>query len=205
MARADDDGAACAITADCSEGLRCVEGSCVSVSNGKAVAPMIVHRERSAGDRAWIGDGNGYVLQVVVGDLVAASVSAALVAITFATNQGWFAFAALFPTTLTAPIIHAAHGRGGPAAISFFGWAAVPPTATFFAALGGFGSGSGEAAVVIGYVIGIGASAGLTTLDAFFARKVNVSRRWRDESSLSIMPTIAPTRGGLTAGVVATF
>lgn len=199
---ADDEGAACQITADCREGLRCIDGGCVSIANGK-VAPVTVRHERSAGERAWIGDGKGYVVDVVIGDVAATAVAGGLVAIALTSGQGWFAFAALFPTTLTAPIMHAAHGRGGPAAVSFFAWAAVPPTLSFFAALAGFAAGSGEVVAIVGYTIGVGAAAGLTTLDAFFARNVAPART--HESSLSIVPTIAPARGGFTAGIAGAF
>ncbi|HEY2367018.1 MAG TPA: hypothetical protein VGH87_11570 [Polyangiaceae bacterium] len=201
--RADDEGGACQITADCGEGLRCIDGACVSIASGKIVAPVIVRHERSAGDRAWISDGKGYVLDVVVGDITATAVAGGLVAIALASGQGWFAFAALFPTTLTASIIHAVHGRGGPAAVSFFGWAAVPPTLGFFAGLAGLASGSSQTVAIVGYTIGIGAAAGLTTLDAFFARSVGPHPR--GETSLSIMPTVAPARGGFTAGIAGTF
>lgn len=206
VARADDEGGACQITADCGEGLRCIEGTCASVVGGKAIgAPVIVRHERSAGERAWIGDGKGYVLEVIVGDVVAAAVGGGLVALTFATGQGWFAFAAVFPTTLTAPIIHAAHGRGGPAAVSFFGWAALPPTVTFFAALVGLAARSSETVAIVGYTVGIGVATGLTTLDAFFARSVGPQHRPHDDSAVSIVPTVSPTRGGFTAGVAGTF
>ena len=205
-ALADDEGSACEITADCGEGLRCIEGTCVSIASGKLVAPVIVRHERSAGDRAWIGDGKGYAVDVVVGDVVATAASGALVAIALGTGQGWFAFAALFPTTLTAPIIHAANGRGGPAAISFFAWAALPPTLTFFAgltALATAGDSGSTLIAVMGFSVGVVAAAGLTALDAYFARIVGPARP-RD-SAFSILPTVAPARGGITAGVAGIF
>ena len=204
-ARADDEGAACQISADCGEGLRCIDGTCTSIVGGKLVAPVIVRHERSAGDRAWIGDGKGYVLQVVVGDVAATAVAGVLGGVALGSGQGWFAVAALFPTTLTAPIIHAAYGRGGPAAVSFFAWAAVPPTLTFFSFLAGFGTGSSDVLAIVGYSIGIGAAAGLTTLDAFFARNVAPRRTPLDASALSIVPSVTPARGGFTAGVAGTF
>jgi hypothetical protein len=204
-ALADDDGAACTITADCAEGLRCIDGACSAVAKGKVVVTpsTIMHREVSSGDRAWTGDGKGYVLEVVLGDAIATAAAGAFIGITLATGQGWFAFAALFPTTLTGPLIHAANGRGGPAAISFFAWAAVPPTLTFFSFLAAFGSGSGEVIAIVGYAGGVAAAAGLTTLDAYFAR--DVRKRPRTESSLSIVPSVAPSRGGFTAGIAGTF
>jgi len=202
---AGDEGAACEITADCAAGLRCVEGACVSVSHGQ-IAPVMVRRERTAGDRAWIGDGRGYVAQVVVGDVAATVLAGSLVAIALTTGQGWFAFAALFPTTLTGPLIHAANGRGGPAAVSFFAWAAVPPTLTFFAfmaSFGLFGSSNGETFAITGYSIGIGAAVGLTALDAFFARTEKA--RPTSNESFSLAPVFTPARGGFTAGVGGTF
>ncbi|HEY2367885.1 MAG TPA: hypothetical protein VGH87_15915, partial [Polyangiaceae bacterium] len=114
------EGAACAITADCADEMRCIDGACVSLARGNVVAPVVVRRERTTGDRAWVGDGKGYIAQVVVGDVLATVTAGALVGIGLATGQGWFVFGAVFPTTLTAPMIHAANGRGGPAAISFF-------------------------------------------------------------------------------------
>ncbi len=204
---AEDEGASCTITADCGNDLRCVEGTCVSVTNGKVVAPVIVRHERSAGERAWIGDGKGYVTEVVVGDIVATVTAGALVAAALGTGQGWLAFAALFPTTLTGPIIHAANGRGGPAAVSFFAWAAVPPTLTFFAFLVALASdfgGNGDAFAIAGFAIGVGAAAGLTALDAYFARTAP-RRRPTTESSFSIVPTVSPTRGGFTASLTGSF
>jgi hypothetical protein len=206
-ALAEDEGASCTITADCGSDLRCVEGTCVSITNGKVVAPVVVQHERSAGERAWVGDGQGYVTEVVVGDIVATVSAGALVAAALGTGQGWLAFAALFPTTLTGPIIHAANGRGGPAAVSFFAWAAVPPTLTFFAfliALGNDFGGTGDGFAIAGYTIGIGAAAGLTALDAYFARTAS-ARRPSIESSWSIMPSVVPLHGGLTAGVAGSF
>jgi hypothetical protein len=205
-ARADDEGSACTITADCSEGLRCIEGACVSVSGSRIVAPVVVRHERSASDRAWTGDGNGYVLQVVGGDVAATAVAGLLVGVALGTGQGWFAFAAVFPTTLTAPIIHAANGRGGPAAISFFAWAAVPPTLTFFAALlafATFGQGNNTTAFAVGgYTLGIGCAIGLTSLDAYFARNVHIHRR---VEPVSIVPAVTPTQHGFTAGIAGSF
>lgn len=198
-----EEDAACSITADCAEGLRCIDGACVSVSHGRMSAPVIVEHERSASDRAWTGDGKGYALEVVVGDIAATFTAGALVGIALTTGQGWFAFAALFPTTLTAPIIHAANGRGGPAAISFFAWAAVPPTLTFFSAIAALGAGRNDVIAIVGYSIGIVAAAGLTTLDAYFARNVRVRRSTRE--SFSIVPAVTPTRGGFTAGVAGSF
>ncbi|HEX4512848.1 MAG TPA: hypothetical protein VH054_04910 [Polyangiaceae bacterium] len=202
------EGAACTITADCGSDLRCIDETCVAISNGKLVAPIIVQRERSAGERAWISDGKGYVTEVVVGDIVATVTAGALVAAALGTGQGWLAFAALFPTTLTGPIIHGANGRGGPAVVSFFAWAAVPPTLTFFAFLVAvatdFGDTNGEGFAIAGYAIGIGAAAGLTALDAYFARTVG-PRRPVVESSLSIIPTVVPFHGGFTAGVAGSF
>ena len=176
----------------------------MALVNGKAATEMGRRERSSVGDRAWIGDGKGYVVQVVAGDVAATALAGVLVGITFATGQGRFAFAALFPTTLTGPIIHAANGRGGPAAISFFAWAAVPPTATFFSVVAGFGTGSSDVVVTLGYAIGLGAAAGLTALDAFFARDIKRPPS-RDESALTIVPSVTPTRGGFTAGLAGSF
>jgi hypothetical protein len=209
-ALADDgsEGSTCAITADCARGLRCIDGVCMSVAHGRIVSPVVVRREHSysSSDRAWIGDGEGYVLQVIIGDTVATIAAGLFVTAALATGQGAFAVASVFPTTLAAPIIHAANGRGGPAAVSFFAWASFPPTLTFFGLLAAFGTGSAGIANIVAattFAVGIGAAVGLGALDAYFARPVNGQRTPKE--SFTIVPSVTPAQGGFSAGVAGSF
>ncbi len=191
-----DEGRACDTSAECAGGLHCIDGVCAAIDvNGRL-------RERarvSGGTTAMLGDGHGYVVPVVVGDVIATAVTGLFVGLSFSAS-GYFAIAALFPTTLTGPIIHAANGRPAPAVISFFAWASAPPTSVTLGVFLGFGTQANI--IVAGTVTGLVCAAGLTALDAYFAREVKLKSR---PSDFSVRPTIFPTRDGLSASLVGTF
>ena len=203
-ARADGDvGRACQTSAECGD-LHCIDGACVAVENGRVIGSP--GPQLTSGTKGMFGDGHGYAIPILVADLCAAAVTGTLVALEASTLQGGFAIAALFPTTLTAPIMHLAYGRPIPALISLLGWASVPPTALFFGALVSLGNRDTTTGGVLGFATGIGISlavgTGLTALDVYFARPVHL----RDEQpSFTWAPAIAPTPGGLTASIVGTF
>jgi len=201
-AQPDRQGAACETSYECGE-LHCVEGTCVAIEDGKAVDSTFVAPKVTSGSSAMFGDGTGYVVPIIIADVSATAAAGVLVALAVATGQGGFGVAALFPTTLVAPILHAAYGRPVPALISFLGWASVPPTSVFFAALTAFGGTSSGTWLLTGTAIAGGAAIGLTALDAYFARPVNMQNE--HPSSVTWAPAIAPTPGGFMASVAGTF
>lgn len=206
LAYDEAEGRECATSDDCGP-LHCVEGVCTAIVNGKAAraAPAQI----SVGDAAMFGRGNGYTATIVVADVVATLAASTFVALSAATGSGVLAVAGAFPTTLTGPLVHLAEDRPVPALISFFAWASVPPTALLFGFLAGFSGGFGNGnqsviAVAVGTGISVAGAVGLTALDAYFARDVNV-RATRPRRSFSWAPAIAPTRTGFTASIVGTF
>ena len=203
-ARADGDvGRACQTSDECGD-LHCIDGACVAVTGGHVVHPPLALA--SSGTRAMFGDGRGYGTTVLVGDLAACAAAGVFVAAAVAAQNGIFAIVALFPTTLTAPIIHLAYGRPVPALISLLAWASVPPTAVFFGALVGLAndqtSNGGTLALATGVGISLLAATGLTALDMYFARDV---RPANERPAVAWAPTISPLPGGFTASIVGTF
>ena len=187
------DGTACTTSDECGE-LRCIDEHCHDP------AALLRHPLQTSGDRAMFGDGHGYQLAVVVGDIAATVTVPALVAVGAFTGSSWFGVLALFPTTLTGPIIHFAHGRSIPGTISLFGWAAVPATALGIAVLGA--AAADDFAIGTGTFIGV-ASAGaiaMTVLDWYLARDVTV-RQPASQTSVVWAPSVVPMHGGGWAGI----
>lgn len=197
------EGRACRTSDECGE-LHCIDGACTPVVNGHAVRPA----RRSVGEAAMFGSGDGYTAAMAVGDLLATAMGGALVAVAFSTRSAVVGIAAGFPTALTGPLIHFAYGRPVPAIVSFFAWAALPPTALVVGLLVGFSGGVGSAdqsfvAVATGTAVSVAGAVGLTALDMYFARAVR--RRDDHPSSFTWAPAIAPTRTGFTASIVGAF
>jgi hypothetical protein len=192
------EGDACQVTADCDRSLHCIEGRCVGAEH---LNVRDVH-EAHARSSVWFGNGQGYVVPIVICDTIASITAATFVAFAFGTSTGAWAIAALFPTTLVGPIIHAVNGRPAAAAISFFAWASVPPTSIGSAALTGLGTYNIATATFTGSVVAGAFAIGLGTLDAYMARDMKKAPR---ASSFQVMPSIAPTRDGLSMSLAGTF
>jgi hypothetical protein len=207
IARAQDDGdgRACRTSAECG-GLACIDGQCHHVDRQLVAGSPRRRRFETVGERALFGDGHGYLAESLVGDAAAvATVTTLLLISAFSGDAGW-AIAAAVPTTLTGPMIHLVEGRPTAAAISFFGWASVPPSAVGLSYLAGVSSITGpfgNAASAVGTFVGVALAGAclMTAVDAFLARPVEPGRagegaRW--------VPSIVPVPGGglATLGVV---
>jgi hypothetical protein len=189
------EGDACQVTTDCSATLHCIDERCAAVEDGKIRKPPDHPKPHWS---PWFGDGHGYVAMIVIGDTLASIAAATLIATGFSARSGPLAIASLFPTTLTGPIIHAANGRAAPAVVSFFAWASAPPTSIGAAALTGLGKWSQTTAIVTGSIVGVSLAIVMTTLDAFMARRMK-------KPGLDLVPSIAPTRDGVSLSVDGAF
>jgi hypothetical protein len=202
-AQPDTQGAACEASYDCGD-LRCIGGVCVALDGARPRALPPESMPVTAGTSAMLGDGKGYVPVIIGVDATATLAVGVLVGLAVGTGQEGFAIAALFPTTLAAPLFHAAYGRPIPALISFLAWASLAPTSVFFGAFGALGSFNGGLGILLGGAVAAGGAIGLTALDAYFARSVRLHPDARP-TTWSWSPSLAPTRDGLTASIVGTF
>ena len=199
-------GRACETTSDCDEDLHCVEGVCVAVHDGRASVPASTSPNTTLatpGARAMFGDGRGYGTSVLVGDVAATASAGVLVLFAASLQNSAFAISALFPTTLTAPIIHLAHGRYVPALVSFLGWASVPATSVFLGFLLGFENNSDGTAFAVGTATALTFATGLTALDVYFARPMDFVGTPSAEPSWA--PVVTPVPRGLEASIVGRF
>jgi hypothetical protein len=157
------------------------------------------------------GDEGGYRAQIIVADILATVSEPALVAAAVSTGGGsstTFGILAFVPVTLTAPIVHLAHGRVIPAVISFFAWPALAGTTFLAGGIAGLaqnrdGSFNGVAAWVVGLTFGAAGATGLTALDAYFARDITKREDVTHKTPVSMMLT--PTRGGAIASIGGAF
>jgi hypothetical protein len=169
-------------------------------------------------NRFMMGDGRGYSAQVVALDLAGAASVPFILALSTApdapqhANYGW-ATLAMIPPTLTGPMVHLAHGRVGPAVISFVGWSSVVATSFGMAWVvylsGNMGTGCAtcrgagpDPAWATGITIGAVGSALMTTLDAVMARS---APKTKARSSAFCVPYVAPAIAGASAGLSGSF
>ncbi len=145
--------------------------------------------------------------QTLIADLVVATVSATAIAIDFASGPTWGK--SLFFVTplpfLSGPIVHFAHGNVGRGFLSFGARAAliggIPALVTWADnAARAQGDTFSPWGVVIGVPLGFVISA---ALDAAVLSRVPADKP--RATALQLTPTIAPTRGGASLGLVGAF
>jgi hypothetical protein len=198
FAHADDDASVSCLTSNECAPLRCVAGICRDpFAPPKRRDPNVA----TDGFKAMFGDGTDYRTPILVADVVASLSVPLLLVAGAATNNLTFGVLALFPTTLTGPIIHLAHGRPVPAVISFLGWAFIPPSAVlagdFLVTTGGFVN-SDTPSIAVFATFATVAAAGMTVLDWWMARAVRLAHKPQD---VAFKPNVAPLRGGVLAGI----
>lgn len=194
------EGRACATSDECGE-LYCIDERCRDTAHAseqalRAATPLIM-----------FGDGHGYQMQILVGDLLASISAPLLIALASLTDNSLFGFLAVLPPSLTGPIIHMAHKRWAPGFISFFGWAAIAPSAVGIGVLAAASTGSYDVGVGIATFVGVAAAGAvlMTVVDYYFARDVTKVLPRVDDHTVRLAPSVVPVRGGGLAGVRGSF